>query len=160
MKMRFVEPDLTEGPTLNLMMDEIFVVCPRCQARAQSVPFDSKGDSQSAVRRLVCERCGLVKNLSGRSISYYWADTSPLEPYFQLPLWLNISCCGRSLWFFNFRHMELIEKYVQAELREKQRHPEYGWFNGSLYNRLPKFIKEAHNREEVLKAIEILKRKA
>lgn len=157
MQTRFIEPDLIECPKFSEMMDEIFVVCPHCQSRARIAPIASARLPQFAPRRLVCEKCGLVKNWTGNSISCFWRNGVPVEPYFLLPLWFNTSCCGKSLWFFNFRHMQLVEQYVRAELREKRRHPKYGWFNNSLFNRLPKFIKVAKHREEVLKAIEKLK---
>ena len=157
MSTRIVEPDLTEGPTLHSMMDEIFVICPRCEARARIAPLVSDEDTKSNARRLVCENCGLAKNWSGEPLSYAEADSPAIDPYFHLPLWLSVSCCGKTLWFFNARHMQLVEQYVRAELREKQKHPEHGWFNGSLFNRLPKFIKEAKHRDEILKAIAVLR---
>lgn len=160
MATRFVEPDLMECPTFESLLDEILVVCPHCQSRALISPLVPHGFLLFAPRRLICEACGLVKDWSGYSLSYSWRNAPSAEPYFQLPLWLSTSCCGKSLWFLNARHMRLVEQYVQAELREKRKHPKHGWFNRSLYNRLPKFIKEANHRDEVLKAIDKLKRKA
>ena len=159
MQTRFVEPDLMDCPMFAEMMDEILVVCPRCEGCARIAPIGSHRVSQFAPRRLICEKCGSVKNWSNNSLSYFWWQAPPVEPYFQLPLWLSLSCCSKSLWFLNPHHMELVEGYVRAELREKLKHPEKGWFNNSLYNRLPKFIKEAKHREEILKAIEKLKHK-
>ena len=74
--------------------------------------------------------------------------------YFRFPLWLEISCCGETLWAYNEKHLEFIEKYVAAKLRERVPN-----INKSLASRLPDWIKRAKNRDEILKAIGKLKEK-
>ncbi|MGI5171658.1 hypothetical protein ACQEU3_45665 [Spirillospora sp. CA-253888] len=34
------------------------------------------------------------------------------------PLWLQRSCCGHVLWAYNVRHLDLLESYAAAKLRE------------------------------------------
>jgi hypothetical protein len=157
MKLRFKEHDMAGRPTLYSMLDEIFVVCPRCQSRARIAPTVHVESWELTPRRFTCDHCGLVKTWEGTGMSHTWWGASQVEPYFQLPLWLRTSCCGNALWFLNYRHMDLVEQYVRAELREKTKHPQFGWFNQSLFNRLPEFVKKAKHREGVLKAIEKLK---
>jgi hypothetical protein len=74
--------------------------------------------------------------------------------YFGLPLWLQISCCRETLWAYNYKHLEFIENYVSANLRERTPN-----LNKSVASRLPKWIKSAKNRDEILKAIKKLKSK-
>ena len=59
----------------------------------------------------------------------------------------------RDLWAFNRRHLELLESYVEAKLRERHEDEDQGWANTSLVSRLPAWMKSAKNREEVLKGL-------
>jgi len=61
------------------------------------------------------------------------------------------------LWFYNEEHLNYIERFVRAVLRERKPHIDYGWNNSSMISRLPKWLKKAGNREEILKCIEKLK---
>ncbi|RCJ21975.1 hypothetical protein A6770_04925 [Nostoc minutum NIES-26] len=51
---------------------------------------------------------------------------------------LRITCRNHLLWAYNERHLLLLEKYIQAKLRQSQRIPKYGWHNQSLFSRLLK----------------------
>lgn len=77
-----------------------------------------------------------------------------MDWYFRLPLWLQIECCGETLWAYNEKHLEFIERYVAAKLRVRTPNT-----NKSLASRLPQWIKSAKNRNEVLRACEKLKAK-
>jgi hypothetical protein len=63
-------------------------------------------------------------------------------------LWLQISCCHETLWAYNFKHLEIIEQYVSAKLRERTRKG-----RNSFLSKLPDWLKSAKNRDEILKAI-------
>lgn len=135
--------------TIHDMMDEILVVCPRCSGMARI----------SQERRVVCAACGFARDWSGRSASFD-KDGDPMrDSYFGLPLWLQVPCCGHTLWAYNLRHLNRIEAYVRADLREQERDPERGWSNSSLANRLPEWMIVAKHREAVLKAVDRLKAK-
>ncbi|MFD6678424.1 MULTISPECIES: hypothetical protein [Micromonospora] len=75
--------------------------------------------------------------------------SGPNDPYFGLPLWISIECRGRVLWAYNAEHLDLLEAYVSARLRER------GQYMGSqtLVERLPAWIKDGKHRAEVLDAI-------
>jgi hypothetical protein len=79
------------------------------------------------------------------------------DPVFGLPLWLATPCCGEVLWAFNARHLEALEAYGLARLRERRRDADHGWSNATFTSRLPKWIKSAKNRDEVEKALRHLK---
>jgi hypothetical protein len=154
---------------------EILVRCPRCDGRAVVVVHpDHRAGHRYAVsclmapHRLSCPGCGHTDDWSPRPArrgdgDVYFAGGAPLavphltgpdDPYFGLPLWLQRRCCGgRALWAYNAAHLELLERYVAARLRE--RNPHTG--SGSLVERLPAWIKAADNREEVLTAIRALR---
>jgi len=134
-------------------VDEILVICPRCQrcatARNAKPMYSNAGKID-----LVCPDCGLARKAIGVDLPGYRRST-PSE----LKLWLQTPCCGDILWALNARQLETIKSYVEANLREQHKHPEYGWHNNSFVSRLPKWIQKANHREEVLKCVERLEQK-
>jgi hypothetical protein len=136
----------------------LFLVhCPRCDKCAEVVLKDKDiellegtapyGDSYLlAPRRLVCNKCGYVKDWAGNKV----VSNDSKDWYFRQPLWLQIPCCGDLLWALNEDHLDFLEEYVQATLREA--HP-----NGTMASRLPDWMKSAKNREDVLKCIRKLR---
>jgi len=132
---------------------EVLVVCPKCAACARQIRLDEiDPTTQMHARQLVCPKCGLAKKGGLLTLPgvRYCKDRD-------LTLWLQTPCCGETLWAFNLRHIETIEAYVRADLREQHKHPTHGWSNGSFVNRLPQWIKAGDNREEILKGISRLK---
>jgi hypothetical protein len=76
----------------------------------------------------------------------------PVDWYFHLPLWLQTPCCGETLWAYNARHLDFLEDFVRAALRERTR-GEHGWRNQALRTRLPKWMLAAKNRPDVLRCL-------
>lgn len=78
------------------------------------------------------------------------------DPYFDLPLRVQSATRHGWLWAYNLEHLDLIRAYVQAPLRERA-----PWYDTkqkmTLVARLPRWIKTAKHREEVLRAIERLR---
>jgi hypothetical protein len=142
--------------------EEFLVVCPKCdklakviidEAEFEKLPTRKTHKFRSrffAPRRLVCLNCVHRDYWKGSRI----ATGASVDWYFRLPLWLEISCCGETLWAYNLKHLEYIEKYVAAKLRERTSKTAK-----SMVSRLPKWIKSAKNRAEILKAIGKLKGK-
>ena len=150
------------------------VRCPRCDACARVVPVD---DGRPSVVRLTCSSCALVREgRSGgpsrgelrlgpveegrtwrdpdtRAIST-WPDTADQVH----PLWLRASCCGGELlWAANEGHLDYLEAYVGATLRER---PEAEstylgrpWVGKGLSSKLPDWMKAAKHRDEALATI-------
>ena len=159
---------------------EFLVRCPRCAAKAVvgQVPGDEppeaahKGYEHYGHRRVTCIACGYVEDADFTRVTYArtrWM-IGPLQPheierdrraarageptdwYFRYPLWLQTPCAGHILWAYNATHLAFIEAYVGAAMRERMPR-----LNRSLASRLPRWLKEAKHREEVLRAIERLK---
>lgn len=134
--------------------DEFLVVCPRCAGKARvfrvEIGSEKLSERLSAARKLVCFSCVYRDEWNGGEIGI----GGNFDWYFRLPLWMQISCCGETLWANNEKHLEFIEDYVGARLRERK-----PFVNKSLASRLPNWIKKAKNREEILKAIGKLKEK-
>jgi hypothetical protein len=89
-----------------------------------------------------------------------WHAENPTDGYFGADLWLQTRCVGRSLWAFNRRHLDILEGYVAASLRERERDEEWGWRNTSLASRLPTWMTSGSNRNAVLEGLRSLREKA
>lgn len=152
MKRRFVD----EGQRIYDFVGEMLVRCPRCEKCAEVLNWPS--DHQVtfpayimfAPKRLACRHCGYVKDTEkGLSApNRTWASLH--DPYFDAPLWLQTSCCGEVLWAYNREHLDALEDFVGAELRD-------AYPNGTMASRLPAWLKSAKNREDVLKGIRKLR---
>ena len=96
---------------------------------------------------LRCRACGAVSDapisLSPRHGAF--------DPWFGLPLWLQAPCCGEVLWAWNRGHLDFLRQYVTASLREREPN-----LNRSMASRLPRWIKAAKNRDEIVRCIERL----
>ena len=77
----------------------------------------------------------------------------PDDPFFGLPLWLRVDCCGHVLWAYNRDHLDLIEAYVSARLR-KRGMPPHGM---SMVEQLPAWMKDAKHRDDILSGIRKLR---
>ncbi len=147
------------GKQIYDFMSEILVVCPKCAACAQTFRIDAENKDWFAPRRLACGSCGYSKEWAERRIARHWRSSEPRDDYFELPLWLQVSFPDGTLWAYNRDHLELIEAFVTAKLRERRRDPKFGWFNGSIAGRLPKWIQSGKNRDAILRRIDRLKDK-
>ncbi|WP_316527193.1 hypothetical protein [Kitasatospora brasiliensis] len=148
---RFTDP----GVTLRQLADEVLVRCPECGGRALVLARPG-GECEHRwiggrehTRRLLSCGCGRVVDgfLVGRRFA------PGCDPYFGLPLWLDAECRGRRLWAYNLAHLDVLEGYVGAGLRER------GTVPGpmSLVERLPAWVKSARHRDAVLRTIRKLR---
>ncbi|WP_344899907.1 hypothetical protein [Actinomadura meridiana] len=150
---RFADPTVS---LYDLSTDPIHAVCPACQARAEVVPWlDGEPPSRWVdmwPRRMVCRTCHYVRNWpdEDKNASSGWGG--PVDPFFRQPLWLQADCCGHTLWAFNVRHLDILENYVSAQLRER------GEYVGlTMLARLPAWLKSSKNRTEILRTINRLR---
>jgi DNA-directed RNA polymerase subunit RPC12/RpoP len=106
---------------------------------------------------IACPACGETRIYKPRNESYRQTHNNPnagLAPIFGVPLWLQGSIRGELFWAYNRAHLHAIKEYVGAKLRERQTTT-----HTTMVEKLPQFIKEAKNRESLLKLIEKLERK-
>lgn len=143
------------GELIYELGDEFLVVCPKCAGKAKVFSGEAASEKINnklfAPRRLVCLNCAYREDWRAGQISI----GGNFDWYFRLPLWLQTSCCGETLWAYNLKHLEILEKYVAAKLRERTKKG-----RNSFLSKLPNWIKSAKNRREVLRAIEKLKEKS
>jgi len=153
-RMRFADPGVS---LYALAENAIQVVCPTCQDRAEVVPWlDGQPRGPYSIRwprRLACRACGHVRDWPGEAKHATSCWGGPVDPYFRQPLWLRADCCGnQTLWAFNERHLDILEGYVGARLRERGERP-----GMTMLARLPGWMKAAKHRTEILRAISRLR---
>jgi hypothetical protein len=98
---------------------------------------------------LRCSGCGATTDAP--AMPWRFLLRMPHDPFFGLPLWLQASCCGETLWAVDEGHLATLRHYVAAKLRERTPN-----VNASLPSRLPTWMKLARNRDEILACIDRL----
>ncbi|GAA4910381.1 hypothetical protein LX16_2721 [Stackebrandtia albiflava] len=99
----------------------------------------------SGVRLMRC-RCGWSRRFDMTAVpmgSLYRGQ----EPRTGLPLWLRSEFRGRLLWAVNEAHLDFLERYVAAGVREQSPG------NSTLASRLPAWIKSAKHRPALLRTL-------
>lgn len=71
------------------------------------------------------------------------------DHWFGLPLVLKADYRSHLVWAYNLEHIDLLEGWIKADLRERSLHAHYM----TMAARLPAWMKAAHARNEVLKAL-------
>lgn len=95
---------------------------------------------------VLCRHCRAVTALP---VSAVCSPSVPVVPRYRgLELWLQAPCKGETLWAYHEAHLDYLERYVAAGIREQVPNR-----NGSLASRLPAWIKSAKNRDDVLRAL-------
>jgi len=137
--------------------DLIYVVCPGCGGRAVVVPRPGLPELryysqvQFRPRRLACPHCALVRDWTAQRRNNTLVGVAiggPSDPFFGLPLWLQVPCRGQLLWAYNQRHIDTLQRYVAAKLREHPVDPDFG-----MLGRLPAWMKAARNRFAMLRGL-------
>jgi hypothetical protein len=77
-------------------------------------------------------------------------------PCFRLPLWLQQPTRHGLVFAFNRRNLSALETFVGTTLRERYELPAGKYRERTLQSRLPRWMKLAANREEVVRALERL----
>jgi DNA-directed RNA polymerase subunit RPC12/RpoP len=98
--------------------------------------------------KVKCKVCEVEKYYDTKHSLTYANSDQATDPYFGLPLWLQVPFDEHILWAYNFEHLTYLKEYVGAKLREAASGGKY-----SLAWKLPNFIKVAKNRDKILKAI-------
>ncbi|WP_282297617.1 hypothetical protein [Stenotrophomonas sp. PS02289] len=101
----------------------------------------------------LCPQCGRSSevSVSGQRVR----DGEANDPHFGLALLLVEPTRAGVLWAYNADHLQALQDYVVSPLRERA-----GVSNGSMFSRLPGWMKLGRNRAMMRKAIERLLVKA
>jgi len=148
---------------------DIYVVCPNCskQAIVKTPGYSFKNDFENNVK-FICPNCGHNKLLKEKAsidlssgskqpiVGRIYHPASTIDPFFYLPLWLMMECCNKTLWAYNYDHLDFLKTHVEAKLRERNG---VVVSNSSVGSRLPKWMTSSKNRETILKSIKQLQSK-
>ena len=126
--------------------DEVLVVCPACGGCVRVVGV-------AGAHRAACYACAWTRETREPTRSY----GVPYDPWLGLPLWLQTPVAGEVLWAFNAAHLTVLESYVRADLRERGDHDPA--MPRPMTDRLPRWLKSAKHRDEVLAGIARLRRR-
>ena len=125
-------------------------MCPKCHQQAIAALNDEAKEA-----RLRCVHCGYNKSVS-KCVEYAKGKSAELNQaahlYFEAQLWLKQPFKGDMFWAYNLKHLEYLEAYISAKLREHRDRTHF-----TLLEKLPKFYHDAKNREALLKIIKKLK---
>ncbi len=129
--------------------------CPDCGKNISAEQDNLKSPVKEMA--IACPNCGFRAEYSTNVTSYIPAkqlNGLKGDLIFNYPLWLQTDVKGNLFWAYNREHLEEIRAYVEADLRERQ-----SLYLMTMVARLPQFIKDAKNREDIMKAIKILREK-
>ena len=150
---------------------QALVHCPSCDGRAVVFWFLNEHATSNDLDgmyelRLSCGNCGHSQS-HPRRLNSEWQTIAPErysdgEPPFGARLWLRTDCCGNTLWAVNAQHLDYIAAYVAETQRDREFSSSpfpgsWTWRDRGLAWKLPKWMKLAKNREEVLRAVERLR---
>lgn len=106
------------------------------------------------VIKLKCPVCNKRKEFKPKieEVFEFISDgNSQTERWFNAELWYQTTMLGNVFWAYNMAHIDYLQRYIQADLRERNSKVNGG---GTMIARLPIFVKEAKNRDKLLKIIE------
>ncbi|MCP3757863.1 hypothetical protein [Streptomyces sp. TBY4] len=138
-------------------LSSVLVRCPGCGgvARVGPAPDPAAVNDQGlfAPRRLVCRNCGTAKERNRGSVSLHRDPHAPAtDPHFGIRLWLQAETRHGWVWAYDLEHLDLITRFVRASLREGIPWHDHGR-KMTVVARLPAWMKQAKNRDDVLRAI-------
>ena len=152
-----------DGRSIAAFMERIDVVCPYCSRRALVTMSETiVAPGLNALRgRFSCTHCGSsgAQRLPPRVLASYAVHKDGRDPMLGLPLWFVTQTRHGLLFAYNREHVAALEEFVGATLRERHAMPSTFLRNRTMQSRLPRWMKIAANRGEVLKALARLRAK-
>jgi hypothetical protein len=126
----------------------MLVACERCKNCATLLKFVFPRTAKAASRRMgqcSCLHCG-----------HQWMATAEADFFSDGPLWLQARCHGNVLWVLNRPHLDFLEEFIAAGLREERMQDRS---TRRLSSALPGWMLAGKNREDVVRALKQLRRK-
>jgi len=126
----------------------ILVACEKCGKCASLREFVFQRKPKAAIRRFAnssCLHCG-----------HQWMAPAGVHFFTRGPLWLQIPCHKNVLWILNRPHLEFMDQFIAAGLRE-ERMPERS--SRRLSSALPRWLIVGKNRDDVVRCLKKLREK-
>ncbi|HEY1193003.1 hypothetical protein [Flavobacterium sp.] len=103
--------------------------------------------------KVKCPNCNFQEDVKPQTYAFKEMpekDGLVRDSWYNLPLWFQKEVSGNVFWAYNLNHIDYLERYIKADLRERNND---GSGNGTMVSRLPQFVKAAKNREKLLKIL-------
>lgn len=141
-----------QSKRLTDFLTEVLVVCPSC--RRQAVASVNYANKKS---RLQCLSCSYnkEKTTEARLFGIKGHIKVAAHVYFSAELWLVQTFKGDVVWAYNYAHLDYLESYISAKLREHKARSHF-----TLLEKLPKFYHDAKNRTALLKLINKMRKRS
>jgi hypothetical protein len=125
----------------------VLVTCDQCGDCATLRKFTFLRTKRQTARRgeCVCLHCG-----------HQWSVLADVAFFTAGPLWLKTSVHQNVVWVLNREHLDFLEHFIQADLRE-ERMPERS--SRRLSSALPFWMLAAKNRDDVVRALKKLRKR-
>jgi len=126
----------------------ILVACEKCRKCATLREFVFQRKPKTAIRRFgncSCLHCG-----------HQWMVPTGIHFFTSGPLWLQIPCHKNVLWILNQPHLEFMEQFIAADLRE-ERMSEMS--SRRLSSALPRWLIAGKNRGDIVRCMKKLREK-
>ena len=125
--------------------------CDNCGKEIKKITCNNKSKVESLT--IPCNHCGTVRTYQPRNEEYLAVkeNSFPSDPIFNNTLWFQCTIKDDLFWAYNKKHLLEIRKYVSSKLRERET-LDYT----TMVEKLPNFIKQAKNREIIIKSIDKL----
>lgn len=130
------------------VMELHFSAC--CNTCGEKITYSKKVPDKQDHVIIRCPSCKTSHTFTPKVSEYYSVD-QVLDKY---TFWYSENFKGNQLWAYNREHLEYIERYVEANLRERHNRK-----YGTMVEKLPNFIKSAKNRDDLLKLIKVMKQR-
>ena len=127
----------------------------KCRECRQQLTRTAKVSGEWKKLMMKCDHCGDEFEYDAHLTHHPTHEGWMCDRVLGLKLWLQDNFRDDVFWAYNYEHLEILELYVRAKLRERGIHNR-GSKNSLMFSRLPDFIKKAKNREEILKLIHTL----
>lgn len=125
----------------------ILVTCETCGNCAVLRDFAYPGN-QKGIQRLgecSCLHCG-----------HQWSTPAGIDFFTDGPLWLKIPCHKNVLWILNREHLDFMEQFISADLREERMEERS---SRRLSSALPRWMLSGKNRDDVVRCLKKLREK-
>ncbi|HLK09084.1 MAG TPA: hypothetical protein VKV30_14105 [Candidatus Angelobacter sp.] len=124
----------------------ILVVCEKCGKCATMLKFVFSQEARiGRFGQCSCLHCG-----------HQWMMPAGFHLFTRGPLWLKMPCHKNVLWILNRPHLEFMEQFIAADLRE-ERMPERS--SRRLSSALPRWLIASKNRDDVVRCLKKLREK-
>lgn len=107
--------------------------------------------SSKIMVRAHCQGCGETNQFEGKGAGQEVRERH--DRWFGLPLVLQASYGSKLIWAYNTHHVDLLQEWLEADLRERSLSPHCM----TMMARLPKWMKASHARPKVLRALRKLR---